>query len=126
MVWSKNNDLGGREYCEEEQLILMQLVQKLKARDTEHRSTFTFSDDDVRPKDYIYLYTKAAGVVWEAAKHLAIAGATDKRLAQKPVREWVRILSGIRLENLSSKLEKKLLERGADAAPRLGTMPDGG
>jgi hypothetical protein len=89
------NDLGGREYPSLVQDLILRIAMFLKSRDKLHQTVYT--DTGTRPKDYMPMYVKAAGVVFETARALAHLN-TGKNAQKKSITGWISTLTGMSLE----------------------------
>lgn len=99
--FSRNNDLGGHEYTDEEQRLIMALSGVLRGRDKDLSVATSWAairkDLAPRPRDYIFLYVKAAGFVFELVKNLK-AYPLPKPMAEKSVADWLEIVTGYAFE----------------------------
>jgi hypothetical protein len=122
-VYQKGNDLGGKQYSPAEEQLLQLLTNKLKARDKSH-----FPEDHrldahyigaTRPRDYIPLYVKAAGMIYETARALAQMTHDSRRLQEKGVLSWIETMTDFRI------YESRGVEAPtrAEAAQALGEAP---
>jgi len=88
------NDLGGREYSPAEEHLIHMISTTLRNRD-KTLNDFSFQKPRPRPKDYIFLYVKAAGVVFEAARALASL-EPPLHMEKKTLGDWLEIITGSR------------------------------
>jgi len=86
-----SNGLGGRKYEPWEEQTIHRLALFIRSRD--HSLNF-YGTPRPRPKDYMLLYVKAAGVAFETAKAL-YAFKLPKRMEEKSIEEWLNILTGL-------------------------------
>jgi hypothetical protein len=89
----KNNDLGGHSYTDEEAAVIHAIAMLLKGRDPSLTMTAIVGGGTWRPREYMKLYTKAAGVVYELAKNLA-AFPLPPNIPQKSVAAWADLITG--------------------------------
>jgi hypothetical protein len=90
MNFLQNNDLGGRAYTDAEQALLFQLANLLKSRAPAHRT-----GEIARPRDYMDLYVRAAGAVYETARALAAMNLQRRSIIHNyNIDDWLRILTG--------------------------------
>lgn len=89
----KNNDLGGHSYTDEEAAVIHAIAMLIKGRDPSLSAAAIVGGTAWRPREYMKLYTKAAGVVYELAKNLA-AFPLPPNIPQKSVAAWADIITG--------------------------------
>ena len=115
MSYAQNNDLGGKEYTEDEQALIFKIAMLLKQRDAKVVPIYNSFDTrpgralpagvpPLTPKHYMMLYVKAAGVMLETAKRLQ-ALPLHQLIPQKTVRDWLTVLLGssFTVDTLSSE-----------------------
>lgn len=89
------NDLGGHEYTDEEQQLIHALAMTLRSRGQSFEDmNAIISGKGPRPRDYIFLYTKTAGFVYELAKNLE-AYPLPPRVPKKSIHDWLSIVTDI-------------------------------
>jgi len=86
-----SNGLGGRKYEPWEEQTIHRLALFIRSRDC---SLNFYGTPRPRPKDYMLLYVKAAGVAFETAKAL-YGFKLPKHMEEKSVEEWLNILTGL-------------------------------
>lgn len=90
----KNNDLGGHAYTDEETAIIHAIAMLLKGRDKGLADAASIVNGTApRPRDYIQLYTKTAGFIYELAKNL-VAFPLPPNIPQKSIAEWIDLITG--------------------------------
>jgi len=104
--YQTGNDFGGRVYTEEEQDLLMQITVALKERDREHRVDY---DKNIRPKHYMFMYTKAAASLYELSKALSVFSGTTV-VKPKSIVEWLRIFTGKEFHALIGNIPEEQLK----------------
>jgi hypothetical protein len=92
------NDLGGRIYTPAEQNLIYAVALELKRRDQKTQPVYgpgmvPKGMTPLTPKDYMFLYTKAAAIVYETAKTLE-SFRGHPLLLPKSVGEWLLIITG--------------------------------
>lgn len=91
----RSNGLGGRKYEPWEEQTIHRLALFLRGRDTSlNFFGGPLGEPRPRPKDYILLYVKAAGVAFETAKALSCI-APPRHMKEKSIEEWLSILTGM-------------------------------
>jgi len=124
MNFSQNNDLGGREYTDAEQQLLHQLALKLKERGPAHNM------GTASPRDYMDLYVRAAGAIYETARALSAMNVRRKEIHNYNVDGWIRILTGLgmleEVKNDTLGLDHSTSRGGlpGDTKPRLSDPSD--
>jgi hypothetical protein len=95
--YRKNNELGGHIYSEAEEMLILNIASLLRARDDGLQKAVSHSNIvkglAPRPREYIFLYTKSAGFVYELAKNLH-AYPPPTGVEQKSVCDWLTIVLG--------------------------------
>ncbi|MCJ7520856.1 MAG: hypothetical protein MUP21_01320 [Dehalococcoidia bacterium] len=86
-----SNGLGGRKYEPWEEQTIHRLALFIRSRD--HSLNF-YGAPRPRPKDYMLLYVKAAGVAFETAKAL-YGFKLPRHMEEKSIEEWLNILTGL-------------------------------
>ena len=124
------NELGGRQYSDSEQELIMAIALFLKSRDqTETAAVFQNYQDPkaIRPSDYMKFYVKAAGTIYELAKTLSTV-VIRRQPSQKTVDDWLRIITGNHFRYISGpSFDTTVVEVQADPmddnAPKTQSTP---
>lgn len=91
------SDLGDHQYDDYEQLLIQEITNKLKARDGQHKTDY---DSGMRPRDYMFMYVKAAGALYEMCLSLSKMSRAQGMAVAKTPAEWFKIITDIGLENM--------------------------
>lgn len=90
------NDLGGHEYPADVQQLIHTLAMSLKARSEPFNDlSVMLAPGGPRPRDYIFLWTKTAGFIYELARNLEAYPVAPK-VPQLSLLEWLTIITDIR------------------------------
>lgn len=91
------SDLGSQEYSDYEQLLIQEITNKLKSRDHQHSTNY---ETGMRPRDYMFMYVKAAGALYEMCISLSKLSKAQGMAVAKTPADWFKIITGISLENM--------------------------
>lgn len=90
--YSKNNDLGGHVYTDSEMQQIASIAMLLRERDWTLKNPWNAKPGTMpRPRDYIPMFTKSAGFLFELAKNLA-AFPLGPNIPAKSIDDWLAII----------------------------------